>query len=212
MSGAGHSASIHSKDAQTAIDFAAAVECYRVIVNAPCSQGAAGFATNLPPSFTVGTGFFGRSSIGENIGPQHLLHWTKLAYNSDPAEVMGDYGATRIHHQGPLGQGTGRRRHWQQRTSPRKGLFRGTGTPAGRNACLRAMASPVTRFARSSPKNFAPFSRHADHGRAEILHLHRPIAAADALLHRHLAAGVSAADETWPHRSSKSRPVLISRP
>lgn len=102
MSGAGHSAAIHSQDAQTAIDFASAVESYRVVVNAPCSQGAAGFATNLPPTFTIGTGFFGRSSHGENIGPQHLLHWTRLAYNSDPAEIMGDYSATRIHHQGPL--------------------------------------------------------------------------------------------------------------
>lgn len=102
MSGAGHSASIHSHDAQTAIDFAAAVETYRVVVNAPCSQGAAGFSTNLPPSFTIGTGFFGRSSLGENIGPQHLLHWTRLAYNSDPSETMGDYSSTQIDYQGPL--------------------------------------------------------------------------------------------------------------
>ena len=56
---------------------------YRVVVNAPCSQGAAGFATNLPPSFTIGTGFSGRSSIGENMGPQHLVHWTRIAYAKD---------------------------------------------------------------------------------------------------------------------------------
>jgi len=102
MAGAGHSASIHSSDAQTAMDFATAVETYRVVVNAPCSQGAAGFATNLPPTFTIGTGFFGRSSMGENIGPQHLLHWTRLAYNSDPAETMGDYSGVLVHHKGPL--------------------------------------------------------------------------------------------------------------
>lgn len=102
MTGAGHSASIHSNDAQTTMDFATAVETYRIVVNAPCSQGAAGFATNLPPTFTIGTGFFGRSSIGENIGPQHLLHWTRLAYNSDPAEIMGDYSSVQIHHKGPL--------------------------------------------------------------------------------------------------------------
>ncbi|MBT4891131.1 MAG: aldehyde dehydrogenase, partial [Rhodospirillales bacterium] len=102
MAGAGHSASIHSKDPQTAIDYASAVESYRVVVNAPCSQGAAGFATNLLPSFTIGTGFFGRSSIGENIGPQHLLHWTRIAYNSDPSEIMGDYSSTQVSYKGPL--------------------------------------------------------------------------------------------------------------
>jgi hypothetical protein len=127
MSGAGHSASIHSQDPQTAIDFASAVEAYRVVVNAPCSQGAAGFVTNLPPSFTIGTGFYGRSSIGENIGPQHLLHWTRLAYNSDPAVVMGDYTAAQVHHKGPLikapadgisGYGGGRSQHVPQQPKP----------------------------------------------------------------------------------------------
>ena len=102
MAGGGHSAAIHSTDPQTTMDFAAAVESYRVVVNAPCSQGAAGFATNLPPSFTIGTGFFGRSSIGENIGPQHLLHWTRIAYNSASTEVMGDFTTARLSHQGPL--------------------------------------------------------------------------------------------------------------
>ena len=83
MTGAGHSAAIHSKDEATAIQYASSVEVYRVVVNAPCSQGAAGYGTHLSPTFTIGTGFFGRSSVGENIGPQHLVHWTRLAYNVD---------------------------------------------------------------------------------------------------------------------------------
>ena len=102
LTGAGHSAAIHATDEAVILAYASAVESYRVVVNAPCSQGAAGFATNLAPSFTVGTGYFGRSSIGENIGPQHLVHWTRLAYNSDPAEAMGDYGALSPRFDGPL--------------------------------------------------------------------------------------------------------------
>ena len=51
LSGAGHSAAIHCIDPQTILDFAARVEAYRVVVNAPCSQGAAGFGTDLAPSF-----------------------------------------------------------------------------------------------------------------------------------------------------------------
>ena len=91
LTGAGHSAAIHCTDEQTTMAYASTVEAYRVIVNAPCSQGAAGFGTHLAPTFTVGTGYFGRSSIGENVGPQHLIHWTRLAYNQAASESFGDY-------------------------------------------------------------------------------------------------------------------------
>lgn len=96
MTGAGHSAAIHCEDPQRAMDFAAGLSVYRVVVNAPCSQGAAGFATHLAPSFMIGTGYFGRSSVGENIGPQHLVHWTRLAWNSDASVPMGDLGGLRM--------------------------------------------------------------------------------------------------------------------
>ncbi len=102
LSGAGHSAAIHAKNHQTIMDYAAAVEVYRVVVNAPCSQGAAGFGTSLPPTYTIGTGFFGRSSIGENIGPQHLVQWTRVAWPTGSSDAPGlrDLGALR--HPGPL--------------------------------------------------------------------------------------------------------------
>ena len=44
---------------------------------------------------TVGTGFFGRSSLTENLQPKHLTQWTRLAYDSDPAEPFGDFGGLR---------------------------------------------------------------------------------------------------------------------
>jgi hypothetical protein len=40
---------------------------------------------------TVGTGFFGRSSLTENLEPKHLVQWTRLAYNRDPAEPFGSF-------------------------------------------------------------------------------------------------------------------------
>ena len=102
LTGAGHSAAIHSQDEKSAIQFASAVEAYRVVVNAPCSQGAAGFGTHLAPTFTIGTGYFGRSSVGENIGPQHLVQWTRLAYNSDASEPFGNYEGLGPRFDGPL--------------------------------------------------------------------------------------------------------------
>ena len=102
FAGAGHSAAIHSTDHQSIMDYAAAVEAYRVVVNAPCSQGAAGFGTSLAPTFTIGTGFFGRSSIGENIGPQHLVNWTKIAWHEHDPGMSGASGIGRLRHLGPL--------------------------------------------------------------------------------------------------------------
>jgi hypothetical protein len=40
---------------------------------------------------TVGTGFSGRSSLTENLEPKHLVQWTRLAYDSDPAEAFGNF-------------------------------------------------------------------------------------------------------------------------
>src|SRR5690606_14683876 len=96
MQGAGHSAAFHGEDSQKAMDYAAALPVYRVVVNAPCSQGAAGFATNLAPSFTIGTGVFGRSSVGEMIGPRHWVHWTRLAWNADASVAAGDLNNLRL--------------------------------------------------------------------------------------------------------------------
>lgn len=91
LTGAGHSAAIHARDEAVIMAYGTTVEAYRVVVNAPCSQGAAGYTTNLAPTFTIGTGYFGRSSIGENVGPQHLVHWTRIAYNSAADEPFGRF-------------------------------------------------------------------------------------------------------------------------
>jgi acetaldehyde dehydrogenase / alcohol dehydrogenase len=91
ISGRGHSAAIHSTDPRTIMEFGAGVEVLRVSVNAGNSLGASGIETNLAPSMTVGTGFFGRSSLVENLEPKHFVQWTRLAYNSDPSEPFGSF-------------------------------------------------------------------------------------------------------------------------
>ena len=91
LSGRGHSAAIHSTDPQVIMEYGAAVEVLRVAVNVGSSLGSAGLETNLAPTMTIGTGFFGRSSAAENLHPGHLVQWTRLAYNRDPAEPFGDF-------------------------------------------------------------------------------------------------------------------------
>jgi acyl-CoA reductase-like NAD-dependent aldehyde dehydrogenase len=91
IAGSGHSAAIHSRDPRTIMAFAANLRALRVAVNSPCSTGAAGFDTHLAPSMTIGTGYIGRSSIGDNIGPQHLVNRVRIAYDKDAAEKLGDF-------------------------------------------------------------------------------------------------------------------------
>jgi acetaldehyde dehydrogenase/alcohol dehydrogenase len=62
-----------------------------VAVNVGNATGSAGYDTNLAPTMTVGTGFFGRSSLGENLSPANLVNWTRIAYNRDPAEAFGSF-------------------------------------------------------------------------------------------------------------------------
>ena len=91
IGGAGHSAVIHSKNPRTVMDYAAALNVLRVTVNEGGSAGSAGFDTDLAPSMTIGTGFAGRSSLGENLQPKHLVNYARIAYSNDPSEVMPSF-------------------------------------------------------------------------------------------------------------------------
>ena len=91
IGGAGHSAVIHSRAPQTILAYGAAVRVLRVTVNAPGSTGASGLDTHLPITMTVGTGFFGRSSLTESLQPKHLVQWTRVAYASDPSVPFDDF-------------------------------------------------------------------------------------------------------------------------
>jgi acyl-CoA reductase-like NAD-dependent aldehyde dehydrogenase len=91
IGGAGHSAAIHSENPSVIMDFAAQVPVLRVSVNVGNSTGSSGLDTNLAPSMTLGTGFVGRSSLGENLQPHNLMNWTRIAYHSDSAVSMPNF-------------------------------------------------------------------------------------------------------------------------
>jgi acetaldehyde dehydrogenase / alcohol dehydrogenase len=91
IGGKGHSAAIHSANPATIMAYGAAMDVLRVVVNTGSSLGAAGIGTGLAPTMTIGTGFFGRSSVGENLQPKHLVQWTRVAYDCDPAETFGNF-------------------------------------------------------------------------------------------------------------------------
>lgn len=100
-SGGGHSAAIHTDDPRVSLRFGAELNVLRIAVNAPCSTGAAGFETHLAPTMTVGTGFFGRSAVGENVRPDHLVQWVRVAYNKDPGVAFPDFQGLPLPAPGP---------------------------------------------------------------------------------------------------------------
>lgn len=91
IAGAGHSAAIHSTDPASVLAFSTAVPVLRVAVNVGNSTGSAGLETNLAPSMTIGTGFIGNSGLGSNLRPDDLINTARVAYNSDPGEVMPSF-------------------------------------------------------------------------------------------------------------------------
>lgn len=92
MMGKGHSAVVHTKDPNVVAKYTAALPVCRVAVNTAGITGSAGLSTNLPETAALGTGFFGGSSVSENIGPRHLVQYTRVAYESVPDSTveMGD--------------------------------------------------------------------------------------------------------------------------
>jgi hypothetical protein len=92
--GGGHSAAIHARDPQIIRRYGEEMNVLRISVNVGNSLGASGFETHLAPTMTIGTGYFGRSSVSENVGPQHLVQWVKMAWNSDNAIPMPSFEAT----------------------------------------------------------------------------------------------------------------------
>ena len=78
--GSGHTAAIFTGDPEQAVLFGAALDFYRIVVNGDPTNGAVGRGTALPMTFTIGTGFAGKSSIDHNLGPEDLIDWKRVAF------------------------------------------------------------------------------------------------------------------------------------
>jgi acyl-CoA reductase-like NAD-dependent aldehyde dehydrogenase len=79
VSGAGHTASIHTSDEPTISRFAEQIPVSRILVNSPASQGITGMATGLMPTATLGCGTYGGTSTTDNVTYTHVLNIKRLA-------------------------------------------------------------------------------------------------------------------------------------
>lgn len=92
LEGKGHSAVIHSEDPFSVVKYTEALPVCRVAVNTQGVEGSSGVVTKLTRGPMIGTGFFGGSSIGDNIGPKYLIQWSRAAYPFDSTVSMDSVG------------------------------------------------------------------------------------------------------------------------
>ncbi|MDZ5000355.1 acetaldehyde dehydrogenase (acetylating), partial [Clostridium perfringens] len=79
QNGIGHTMSIHTEDRDIVMKFARK-PASRILVNTGGAQGGTGASTGLMPSFTLGCGTWGGSSVSENVTPMHLVNIKRVAY------------------------------------------------------------------------------------------------------------------------------------
>ncbi|ABR73965.1 bifunctional acetaldehyde-CoA/alcohol dehydrogenase [Actinobacillus succinogenes] len=73
--GLGHSAAIHTKDAELAKRFGERVKAIRVIWNSPSTFGGIGDVYNaFLPSLTLGCGSYGKNSVSNNVSAMNLVN------------------------------------------------------------------------------------------------------------------------------------------
>lgn len=82
IGGIGHSLAIHSNNEAVIQEFALKKPIFRLLVNTPAALGGVGATTSLAPSFTLGCGTWGGSSVSENVTPMHLINTKRVAWHT----------------------------------------------------------------------------------------------------------------------------------
>ncbi len=91
--GVGHTLVLHATDSEVIEAFALEKPANRILINAPASQGAVGYATNLRPSMTLGCGTMGGNITPDNISVEHLVNVKRVAFlRSDWYERSPSHG------------------------------------------------------------------------------------------------------------------------
>ncbi|MBQ0079415.1 MAG: acetaldehyde dehydrogenase (acetylating) [Eubacterium sp.] len=96
QNGIGHTMSLHTEDRNIVLEFARK-PASRILVNTGSSMGGTGASTGLLPSFTLGCGTYGGSSVSENVSPMHLINMKKVAYGIKPATTLAQDDPTFNH-------------------------------------------------------------------------------------------------------------------
>lgn len=91
LGGIGHSLAIHCTDMDVITEFVLKKPIFRVLINTPAALGGVGASTNLAPSFTLGSGTWGGSSVSENVTVKHLLNIKRAAWHAGIPELPNGF-------------------------------------------------------------------------------------------------------------------------
>jgi acyl-CoA reductase-like NAD-dependent aldehyde dehydrogenase len=81
IEGKGHTAIIHTRNAELVRRFATSLPVSRILVNSPATQGLMGLTTGLVPSLSLGCGSWGGTSTTNSITYKDLLNIKRVAYD-----------------------------------------------------------------------------------------------------------------------------------
>jgi succinate-semialdehyde dehydrogenase len=91
LQGKGHSVAIHSNDEKHVEALAKAIPVTRIIVNQCATTSAGGsFMNGFGATTTLGTGFWGNTSLQGNLDFTHLRNYTRIGYPPAGARVPSD--------------------------------------------------------------------------------------------------------------------------
>lgn len=94
--GMGHTAAIHTRSREAALQFGQLMPAARIVVNTPSTHGAIGFSTDLAPSMTLGCGSWGGNVTSDNISPLHLMDIKRVAFETKPVNSLRNHQAPAI--------------------------------------------------------------------------------------------------------------------
>jgi acetaldehyde dehydrogenase (acetylating) len=87
QNGIGHTMNIHTEDREMALKFMEK-PASRILVNTGGAMGGTGASTGLFPSFTLGCGTMGGSSVSENVSPMHLTNKKVLCWGIKDVDTL----------------------------------------------------------------------------------------------------------------------------
>lgn len=91
--GLGHSAAVHTDDAEVKAQFSM-LPVGRLLINTPCALGGMGYSTDLEPSFMLGTGTWSGSIVSDNVTALHLINIKRIAEETRPWRSFNDIERT----------------------------------------------------------------------------------------------------------------------
>ncbi len=94
--GMGHTAGMHTRDRQMAIEYGKRMPASRVVINSPTTHGAIGLSTDLAPSMTLGCGSWGGNVTSDNVSPIHLMDIKRVAFETKPINRSKPAGTTPV--------------------------------------------------------------------------------------------------------------------